>query len=169
MRWLAAIGAALLCVAAPTASPAAHWWENGPALPKLTGRVVDEAGLLSPVTRAELSSRLARLEKATGHQLVILTVRSLKGQTIEDFGVRVGRTWGLGRRGVDDGVLLIVAPTERKVRIEVGYGLEKQLSDPLCAKIIRERIVPRFAKGDMSGGIVAGTDAIIASLGNKPR
>lgn len=168
MRWLAAIGAALLCVAAPTALPAAHWWENGPALPKRTGRVVDEAGLLSPVVRAELSSRLARLEKATGHQLVILTVRSLKGQTIEDFGVRVGRTWGVGRRGVDDGVLLIVAPTERKVRIEVGYGLEKRLSDPLCAKIIRERIAPHFARGDMSGGIVAGTDAIIAGLGNKP-
>lgn len=169
MRSFAAIAAALLCVIAPIAAPAVRVWESGPALPRLTGRVVDEAALLSPGTRAELSSRLASLEKATGHQLVILTVRSLNGQTIEDFGLRVGRTWGIGRRGIDDGVLLIVAPTERKVRIEVGYGLEKRLNDPLCAKIIRERITPQFARGDMSAGIVAGTDAIIDSIGNKPR
>ncbi|MBO9375350.1 TPM domain-containing protein [Sphingomonas histidinilytica] len=165
MRQLAFSLAALLLVAAPGLAPAAHWWEAGPPLPVLTGRVTDEARLLPPAVARDIDQRLARLEAATGHQFVVLTVPSLRGQRIEDFGIRVGRSWGIGRKGIDDGVLLIVAPNERKVRIEVGYGLEKPLSDPLCATIIRDTILPRFQKSDMAGGISAGVNAIIARIG----
>lgn len=158
---------ALLLLCQPAPGSAAHWWEAGPALPARTGHVVDEARLLSADHKADLTARLARLETATGHQFVIVTVRSLQGQSIETFGVRLGRTWGIGRKGIDDGVLLIIAFREHKVRIEVGYGLEKRLSDPLCARIIREKIVPRFEKGDLAAGISAGAVAIIGRIGNK--
>ena len=97
--------------------------------------------------------------------MVIVTTPSLNGQKIEDFGVRLGRTWGIGRKGINDGVLLIVAPNEHKVRIEVGYGLEKTLSDPICAQIIRNEIIPRFHRGDIAGGIGAGALAIIDRIG----
>jgi len=156
---------ALLLIAAPIA--ATHWWEEGPPLPRLNGRVVDDAGLLSPAQQRDLSARLARLETVTGHQFVIITLPSLHGQTIEHLGLRLGRTWGIGRKGVGDGVLLIVAPNERRVRIEVGNGLEKTLHDSVCAKIIRETIAPRFGRGDMAGGIRAGATAIVSILGNK--
>ena len=141
---------------------AAEWWQTGPALPALTGRVVDEAALLSPPQEAALTRTLAAYEARTRHQFVVVTVKSLHGQTIERFGIRLGRTWGIGRRAVDDGVLLIVAPNERKVRVEVGYGLERQISDPESARIIRDVIVPAFGKGDMAGGIARGADAIMA-------
>lgn len=171
MNWRLAI-AAMLLIAGPVAAPAAptsHWWEAGPALPKLSGRVTDDAHLLSAAQRAAIGQRLARLEAATGHQFVVLTVPSLNGQRIEDFGLRVGRSWGIGRKDINDGVLLIVAPNERQVRIEVGYGLEKRLTDPLCARIIRDKILPRFRDGDMAGGIEVGVDAVIDVIGNKPQ
>lgn len=166
MNRFCAVLALVLALAAP-ATAARHWWEEGPPLPKLSGRVVDDANLLPPVSEAALVARLAGFERMTGHQFVILTVPSLDGQTIETLGGRVGRTWGIGRRGIDDGVLLIVAPRERKVRIEVGRGLEMRLPDPFCARIISERILPRFRLGDMAGGIVAGADALLVRLGNK--
>ncbi|KQX26243.1 MULTISPECIES: TPM domain-containing protein [unclassified Sphingomonas] len=156
--------AALLLVAGTAPAPAAHWWEAGPPLPVFAGRVTDEARLLSPAVAGQIGRRLARLEAATGHQFVVLTVSSLRGQRIEDFGIRVGRSWAIGRKGINDGVLLIVAPNERRVRIEVGYGLETPLSDPVCAKIIRETILPRFRKGEMAEGIGAGVDAVIARI-----
>ena len=165
MKRLALSCAALFLVAGPAPVSAAHWWEAGPPLPALTGRVTDEARLLSPAVARDVDGRLARLEATTGHQFVVLTVPSLRGQRIEDFGIRVGRTWGIGRKGIDDGVLLIVALNERKVRIEVGYGLERALNDPVCATIIRDTILPRFRKGDMAGGISAGVNAIIARIG----
>ncbi|WP_232476179.1 TPM domain-containing protein [Flavisphingomonas formosensis] len=141
-----------------------HWWEVGPALPRLTGRVVDEAELLPPAARARLERRLALFERRTRHQLVIVTVRSLSGQTIETFGVRLGRSWGIGRHDANDGVLLIVAPHERRVRIEVGYGLEKTLDDPTCSRIIAGTILPAFRQGDPARGIETGAAAIITRL-----
>lgn len=160
-----------LLLAAPVApvqaAKAEHWWQAGPPLPKLTGWVVDNAELLTAGQRAALTRRLARLEAATRHQFVIVTVPSLNGQKIEEFGLRLGRTWGIGRKNINDGVLLIVAPNERKVRIEVGYGLEKTLSDPVCAKIIRDEILPRFLVADMAGGIAAGAASIIVRLGGS--
>lgn len=155
---------ALLMAAAPVPAREAHWWETGPALPTLSGRVVDDAGLLSRSERSALAARLARLEAATRHQFVVVTVPRLHGQTIETFGVRLGRTWGIGRKGVNDGVLLIVAPNERKVRIEVGTGVENRLTDRWCGRIIRQVIVPRFEAGDMAGGISDGAAAIIERL-----
>ena len=159
-----------LAPAAATSPVAAQavWWEEGPPLPRLTGRVVDEAGLLPPAVHVRLARQLAQFERTSGHQLVIVTVRSLQGQSIETFGVRLGRTWQIGRRGVDDGILLIVAPNERKVRIEVGYGLDKLLGDATCGRIIARLIAPAFKKGDLAGGIEAGTRAVIARLSRPP-
>jgi uncharacterized protein len=133
-------------------------------LPKFTNFVVDQADVVPPAAQHRLDDQLADLQRRTKHQMAIATVRSLEGYSILDYSVRLARTWGVGRRKYDDGVLLLVAPRERKVRIEVGYGLEATLTDARCAKIIRELMLPRFAKQDLAGGIAAGTDAIIARL-----
>ena len=135
------------------------------ALPALTGRVVDDADLLGPEQEARLAAQSAELEKATGHQLVVVTIPSLHGQDIATFGVDLGRRWGVGRKDVDDGVLLIVAPNERKARIEVGYGLEKALRDEEAGRILRDAILPAFRAGDMPKGIAAGVDGIISEIG----
>jgi len=132
--------------------------------PKFSNYVVDQADILPPKAEARLNARLADLQRRTRHQLAIVTVRSLQGYSINDYTVRLGRLWGVGRRHYDDGVVLLVAPSEHKVRIEVGYGLEATLTDPRCAEIIRDRIVPRFKLNDLAGGIEAGADAIIARL-----
>lgn len=109
------------------------------------------------------------LEKATGHQFVVVTVTDLGGHRVEDYGLTLGRTWGIGRKGVNDGVLLIVAPNERKVRIEVGYGLEKALRNDEAASIIRTAILPAFRAGDLPRGIVAGVDAILLEIDSDKR
>ncbi len=136
--------------------------------PKLSGRVVDAADLLSPATEAALTEKLKTLEDTTTRQLVVATVPDLQGYDIADYGYRLGRQWGLGRKDEDNGALLLVAPNERKVRIEVGYGLEGYLTDALSSVIINRQIVPRFRDGDMEGGVVAGADAIIAQLSLPP-
>lgn len=151
----------LLLILAVLIFPAAA----APEYPALTGRVVDQAGLLSDADRATLEQKLEQHERASGNQVVVVTVDSLQGETIESYGVGLGRHWRIGREGEDDGVLLLVAPNERAVRIEVGYGLEGSLTDALTSQIIQAEILPRFRAGDMSGGIVAGTDAILAALG----
>jgi uncharacterized protein len=136
----------------------------GPTFPALTGRVVDGANILSPSVEAELTTKLENLEKTTGRQLVVATVPDLQGYEIEDYGYQLGRTWGIGQKGTNTGALLIVAPTERKVRLEVGYGLEPILTDALSSVIIQTAVLPRFKAGDLEGGVTAGTDAIIAQL-----
>ena len=134
------------------------------ALPKLTGRVVDEADLLPAPAEASLAARLAELEQRTTDQLVVVTIASLNGERIESFGLRLGNGWGIGQKGKGNGVLLIVAPNERKVRIEVGLGLEKTLTDPECARIIARDILPHFKAGRMEQGIEAGAAALIRRL-----
>jgi uncharacterized protein len=140
----------------------------GPEFPQLSGRVVDQAGILSPSTREGLTAMLAQFEQATGKQVVVVTLRSLQGYPIEDFGYQLGRQWGIGQKGKNTGVLLIVAPNDRKVRIEVGYGLEGTLTDAASRIIIEREILPNFRNGDFNGGVVAGTAAIVALLGGNP-
>jgi len=132
--------------------------------PRLSGRVVDEANLLSPATEAALTQKLETLETTTGRQLVVATLPSLQGLEIEEYGYQLGRAWKLGGEKTDDGVVLIVAPNERKVRVEVGYGLEPVLTDALSSVIIQSTILPKFKAGDMEGGVVAGTDALVQQL-----
>ncbi|NEX94923.1 YgcG family protein [Caulobacter sp. 17J65-9] len=139
-----------------------------PKFPPLTGRVVDQANILPPETEAALDQKLAALEQATTDQMVVVTVPSLQDYEIEDYGYQLGRHWQIGQKGADNGVLLIVAPNERKVRLEVGYGLEPVLTDALSSVIIQQKILPRFRDGDYPGGVVAGTDAVIQQLTLDP-
>ncbi len=126
--------------------------------------MVDSANLLTVSERRRLSNQLVDAEKKSKHQFVVVTVKSLGGHPIADYGVNLGRTWGIGRKCFNDGVLLIVAPNERKVRIEVGYGLEKALRDEEAGEIIRNDILPRFKDGKFADGIFAGSDAIIREI-----
>lgn len=135
--------------------------------PPLTGRVVDDAGILSANTRAQLTQMLDAQEQATTNQVVVATVKSLQGDEIRDYGYQLGRYWKLGQKGKDNGVLLLVAPNEHKVSIEVGYGLEGTLTDLLSHEIIQNRILPAFKQGDYDGGVTAGTQAILQVLGGS--
>src|SRR5262245_44982245 len=132
--------------------------------PMLTGRVVDEAGLYDPAAKAALEKKLADFETKTTGQLVIVTLKSLQGTSIEDYGYQLGRHWGIGQKEKNSGALLIVVPSERKVRIEVGYGLEGTLTDAISKLIIENSILPRFKAGDFAGGITRGVDDIIQVL-----
>jgi uncharacterized protein len=138
-----------------------------PEFPPLTGRVNDGAGLLSERDERELDAALARFEAETTHQIVVATVESLQGLPIEDYGYQLGRHWGIGQAGKDNGALLIVAPQEREVRIEVGYGLEGELTDARSRTIIETGILPRFRQGDFAAGIKAGVAAMIETLGGS--
>jgi uncharacterized protein len=135
-----------------------------PTFPALTGRVVDDAGLLSPEDNETLTAELEALEAKSSDQLVVVTLPSLQGHTIEDFGYQLGRHWGIGTAKLDNGVLLIVAPNERKVRIEVGYGLEPILTDALTKIIIENAILPRFREGNFPGGIKDGVRDLALAL-----
>lgn len=132
--------------------------------PALTGRVVDMADILSPAQEISLDAKLTQLEKQSQRQLVVVTIADLQGYDIADYGFRLGDHWGIGNKERDDGALFIVAPNERKLRIEVGYGLEGILTDALSGRIIRNIIVPRFKQGDYPGGIAAGTDELVRIL-----
>lgn len=132
--------------------------------PALTGRVVDQAGLLSAPDQAQLTSALADLEAKTRDQLVVVTLKSLQGTTIEDFGYQLGRQWQIGQKDKNSGALLIIAPAEHRARIEVGYGLEGTLTDATTKRIIETSILPAFRTGDFPGGIKAGTGQIIQLL-----
>jgi len=135
-----------------------------PKFPALTGRVVDDAHMLSPATQEKLDGELANLEAQTGHQVVVATVPDLQGYEIEDYGYQLGRTWQIGRKGVNDGAILLVAPNQRKVRIEIGYGLEPVLTDALTSLILQRQVLPQFRQGHMEQGVVAGAEALIAQL-----
>lgn len=137
---------------------------GAPASIALAGRVTDAAQILTPEQEAGLSDRLAALERATTHQMVVATVPTLGGQDIAAYTTHLANRWGIGRRGHDDGVVLLVAPDERKVRIAVGRGLAAVLTDALCQQIIDERMLPRFRQGDVAGGIDAGLAALITRL-----
>jgi uncharacterized protein len=157
-RW-AALAACLLWAGAALAAP---------KFPALSGRVVDDAHILPAAEVQALDGKLETLEQQTGRQLVVVTLPSLQGYEIEDFGYQLGRAWGIGEAKANTGVLLIVAPNERKVRIEVGYGLEPILTDALSSTILQTQVLPRFRAGDMPGGVEAGADAIITQLQLPP-
>jgi uncharacterized protein len=135
-----------------------------PAFPELTGRVVDDADLLSYPDKVAVTADLKALEDKSSDQLVVVTLPSLQGYPIEEFGYKLGRKWGIGTEKLDNGVLLIVAPNERKVRIEVGTGLEGTLTDALSRIVIENSILPRFREGDFAGGIKNGVRDIALVL-----
>jgi uncharacterized protein len=132
--------------------------------PALTGRIVDQANIIPAETRSAIEPKLADLEAKSGIQLVVATVTSLEGQEVEPYANELFRSWKLGEKAKNNGVLLLVAPNERRVRIEVGYGLEGTLTDALTKVIITNAITPRFKAGDFSGGISRGVDDIITVL-----
>jgi len=134
-------------------------------VPFLSGRVVDEAGMLSPDARQRIEQKLAAYEQQTGNQLVVLTIDSLQGDPIEDFSIRVAQTWKLGQKGKDNGVLFLIAKQEHLLRIDVGYGLEPELTDAESGRILDNTVRPAFRNGDFAGGIEQGVDAILAGLG----
>ena len=136
--------------------------------PQLSGRVVDNADMLPPADEAALTQKLAALEQATGRQLVVATVPDLQDYPIEDYGYKLGRAWGIGQKGANNGAILLIAKQEHKIRIEVGYGLEPILTDALSGEIIRDKITPAFKADDYVGGINAGVDAIAQQLQAPP-
>ena len=166
MRHLSSLPRLLLLALLLVATPALA--ETLP-VPALSGRVVDQAGILNSAEESRLTTKLKDLEDKTSIQLVVVTLPSLRGSPIEEWGLTLGRSWGIGQKGKDNGALLIVAPSDRELRIEVGYGLEGTLPDATANAIIRNVIVPRFKNGNMAGGISDGADAIIAVLTGTAR
>jgi uncharacterized protein len=166
-RFLASILALLMLGATPIWAQGVK--ATGPTFPQLTGRVVDQANIIPEEVEAQLISQLTALEATSSDQLVVVTVPSLQGYEIEEYGYRLGRVWQIGQgERLNNGVILLVAPTERKVRIEVGYGLEGVLTDMFTGQVIRNNILPAFRAGDMTGGIVAGVNGIEQLLKADP-
>jgi len=162
-RW-----AATFAVVALVLFAAAHAFA-APTFPPLNGqRVVDNAHVLSAQTQGDLTTKLAALEQKTGDQVVVVTLPDLQGLEIEDYGYQLGRAWGIGQKGKDNGVIFIVAPSLHKVRIEVGYGLEPVMTDALSSVILQTQVLPKFRSGDYDGGVESGTDAIVQQLGLDP-
>ncbi|MBI5848936.1 MAG: TPM domain-containing protein [Nitrospirae bacterium] len=135
-------------------------------VPFLTGRITDNAETLSEPMRKSLTERLKAHEESTGNQIAVLTVSSLEGQSIEEYAEAVFREWKLGQKGKDNGILVVVALKDRRMRIEVGYGLEGTLTDLMAGRIIQNIITPKFKTGDYDGGVEAGVGAIITLLEN---
>jgi uncharacterized protein len=138
------------------------------AVPPLQSRVTDLTGTLAPEQRAALERRLAAFEQQKGSQIAVLIVPTTRPETIEQYSIRVAEQWKLGRKGVDDGALLLVAKGDRDLRIEVGYGLEGPLPDAIVRRIVSEAIVPRFREGDFYGGIDAGVSRMISVIEGEP-
>lgn len=133
-------------------------------VPFLGGRVNDYAGILSPNTISELNRKLKAYEDSTSNQVVVLTINTLDGANLEEYSVNVAQTWKLGQKGKDNGVLFLVVKDDRKIRIEVGYGLEGTLTDALCSVIIQREILPKFKHRDYDGGVNAGVASILGAL-----
>ena len=131
------------------------------SIPPLTGRIVDKADMLSAEQEAALTQKLADIEQQTSVQIVILTIPSLEGEPIEDYSIRVADEWKIGQKKLDNGAMILVSKAERKVRIEVGYGLEPVITDGMAGTIIRERLAPRFRENDFYGGINAAVDGLV--------
>jgi uncharacterized protein len=137
-------------------------------VPPLRGRVNDYARLLPVESARKLETRLASFEQETGHQVAVLTIPTLEGEALENFSIRVAETWKIGRKGFDNGAILLVVANDRKIRWEVGYGLEGVLPDAIASRIIREIIVPQFRSKDYSGGILAGVEAVLKTIQGEP-
>lgn len=172
-RILAVAFASLIVTAAcnnPAGSQPAHAEsQTTTQFPRLTGRIVDEANLLRPEQKIALARKSETLEAQTGRQFVVVTANSLLGQDVAIYTRDLGRHWGIGRKDYNDGVILLVAPNERKVRIAVGYGSAGILTDARADQVIREQVLPRFRQGDIAGGIAAGADTLIELLGKSPQ
>ena len=138
-----------------------------PEFPELTGRVIDNANIVDSAAERNIEELLKGHEAATTNQIVVLTVRDLGGYDIETYGYQLGRHWGIGQKDQNNGVMLIVAQNERKVRIEVGYGLEGTLTDAISANIINAVIVPQFKRGNFSEGVETGATSIVQALGGE--
>src|ERR1019366_5726380 len=137
-------------------------------IPYLTGRVVDAANILKPETRARLTAALKAHEDATSNQIVVLTVPTIQPDSVEDYAVKVFDSWKLGQKGKDNGVLVVIVPQDRKMRIEVGYGLEGTLTDVASNRIIRNLMTPQFKAGNYNKGVEDGVTAVIAQLEGQP-
>jgi uncharacterized protein len=133
-------------------------------VPFLSGRVIDEANVLSSESKLSIENKLKDHEKATSNQVVVLIIPSLEGEVLEEYSLKVASTWKLGQKGKDNGVLLLIAKNDRKLRIEVGYGLEGSLTDALSSRIIRNEITPSFKQGNFSLGVEQGVDAILSAI-----
>lgn len=160
IRWLTALWVAVLSLFALAA-------EGLAPIPPLAARVTDLTGTLTADQRTMLEARLARIEREKGAQIAVLLLPTTRPETIEQFGIRLAESWKLGRKGIDDGVIVILAKDDRAVRIEVGYGLEGVIPDAVAKRIIEERIVPRFRSGDFSGGLMAVVDALGLLIGGE--
>lgn len=152
--------AAVACDRAPAIEPS-------PNFPKFTNWVVDQADVLPPAEEARLTAAAAALQHEVGPQFAIVTVPSLEGRTIENYSVHLARTWGVGSKKRNDGLVMIVAPNERQVRIEVGYELEQRVTDPFAARVLRESVLPRFREGNLVDGIKDGSARLIGRLRSK--
>lgn len=146
----------------------AQWAQADLNFPPLTGRVVDTAGMIDGPGKERLEQMLRAHEELTTEQVVVVTLPDLQGSSIEDYGYQLGRHWGIGQKGKDNGALLLVARDEHKVRIEVGYGLEDRLTDAQSSVIINQVITPAFKRGDFAGGISKGAEAMVQVLGGDP-
>lgn len=162
LGWLVGLGW-LVAVAAGAARAA----EPAP-LPRLAARVTDLAGVLTAAQRAALEERLAAFERERGTQMAVLLVASTRPEPIEAYAIRLAEAWKIGRKGIDDGVILVVASADRALRIEVGYGLEGVVTDAAARRIIDEAIVPRFRQGDTFGGLEAGIEALQRAVAGEP-
>jgi len=154
-RLLAALLLGLLCLAGPAAAL---------DIPPASGYVVDQAGLLTPASRQQLERFLADFDRSDSTQIAVLTIPSLEGEDLAEYSLRVAMAWGIGRKGHDNGALLLVAHQDRRMRIEVGYGLEGELTDLLAGRIIDNEIAPRFRQGDFNGGILAGVQGMVDAV-----
>ncbi|MFT7246694.1 MAG: hypothetical protein ACI82A_004074 [Candidatus Azotimanducaceae bacterium] len=154
------IGLIALCIFATAASAE-------PQFPKLSGRVVDQGNMISASAEANIAALSEAHEQATGNQVVVVTLPDLQGYAIEDFGYQLGRHWGIGQSDKNNGVLLIASKAERKIRIEVGYGLEGELTDAIASNIINAQITPSFKRAQFDAGFVVGTRSLIQALGGE--
>jgi uncharacterized protein len=154
---LAAFWLALLSLVAAAADPV--------AVPRLEARVTDRTGTLDATSRQRLESRLEAVERSRGAQIAILLLPTTQPETIEQYGIRLAEAWKIGHKGADNGIIIIVAKNDRKMRIEVGYGLEGSIPDAIAKRIVAERMAPRFKQGDFAGGLIDAVEALDAAIG----